>query len=142
MMIQNNQDLQYFDDKVDGLYQFLKDRLEIEINGASFFINHPETIKDALMQIATIGYERHKNNSIKNLRQANKHKMEPVLQFSLSGKYLDWFPSLRNAADSIGVDKSSISTAIKRAKKGIKGNGPANFAKSCGFLWCYEKDFK
>ena len=67
--------------------------------------------------------------------------MQPVLQFSLSGEYIDWHESIRKAEKSVGLSNGAISSALKRAKKG-KNKTSQIAGKSGGFRWILEKDYK
>ena len=139
-MIESNSELEFFDEKIDQIYKLIL-QLEVNINGGSFLINDEKFIKKRLAEMGSIGYDRYKRNFAKKQAEKNEHLMQPVLQFSLSGEYIDWHESIRSAEKKLGMSHGTISSALKRAKK-QKNNSGQIAGKSGGFRWILEKDYK
>lgn len=127
--IDDSFDADFFKNKIDSGYAEIKKMLGIEINGGGFLINNESFIKEKLLQFASIGYDRYRNLFRDHLINVQTNS-EPVLQFNLSGSYIDRFESINQAERIIGVANGSISSAIKR-------NGTSG-----GFYWILEKDYK
>lgn len=58
-------------------------------------------------------------------------RRKAVVKFSLNGDFIEEFLSIKDAADSIGINPCSINSALKKKLFYCKG-----------FLWCYKLDYE
>ena len=64
--------------------------------------------------------------------RGNAYKAKPVLQYSLDGKFISKYPSIRRALRSLGIDGSDTANISKACRQEL--------ASAYGYLWKFEND--
>lgn len=77
-------------------------------------------------------YKQNLSSSLKKYYKTNKSKIsKAVIQFSMSGDFIQQWSSAKEAADNLGAKASNITNCCKK-----------NRLSTHGFIWRYKSDFK
>jgi hypothetical protein len=102
--------------------------LEVDVRGASMLINNESIIKERMLQLISIGYNK-RMTEMKKIKQSKLGKA--VMQFGADGQLIKVHTEgMRATERKLGLTSGSISHAVRL------GN------KAGGFYWIKEDDYK
>ena len=85
------------------------------------------TIHKWLKQAASIGICNY--DPLESKRRSRRLVQKPIHQYDMTGNFVSWFESQKNAEDKTGINTSNIQDALKKRRK-----------SAGGFLWFYADD--
>ena len=85
------------------------------------------TIHKWLKQAASIGICGY--DPLESKRRSRRLVQKPIHQYDMTGNFISWFESQKDAEDKTGTNTSGIQAVLKKRKK-----------SAGGFLWFYADD--